>query len=165
MQIIPTTITLLEDALLFLSKVNPINYTTSIVPLFNSTLGKHTRHFIELYQCLLFQTKIGVVNYDARQRNLSIETDKNVAIQAIKDIQQKLLTLDKSTALLLESDLCPNQKISSSLLRELVFNYDHCVHHLALIRVGLHFVQSDIDLPARFGMAVSTIKHQETKSC
>lgn len=161
MQIIPTTITLLEDALLFLAKVSPISYTTSIAPLFNSTLGRHTRHFIELYQCLLFQPNIGVVNYDARQRSVGIETDKNEAIQVIKAIQQQLLTLDSSTPLLIETDLCPDEKVSSSLLRELLFNYDHCVHHLALIRVGLHFVQPNIDLPERFGMAVSTINHQQ----
>lgn len=164
MQIVPTTITLLDDALLFLSKVSPVSYTAAIMPLFNGTLGKHTRHFIELYQCLLFQAKIGVVNYDTRKRNLRIETDKNVAIAAIKDIQQQLLALEASFPLFVETDLCTAQKIPSSLLRELLYNYDHCVHHLALIRIGLHFVQSDIDLPAHFGIAVSTINHQQSKA-
>jgi len=163
MQIITTTSTLLADVLLFLSKVNSISYTTKITPLFNSTLGKHTRHFIELYQCLLTQTKVGVVNYDARKRNLLIETDINQAIQAVKDIQQQLLALegDGSEPIFVETDLSPNQDIPSSLIRELLYNYDHCVHHLALIRVGLHFVQPDIDLPEHFGVAVSTVAHQQ----
>ena len=89
MPIINTSLALLEDAILYLSKVNTDSYSMPIDPLFNGTLGKHTRHFIELFQCLLFQTKMGVVNYDTRKRNSLIETDKKVAIQAIKDIQLK----------------------------------------------------------------------------
>ena len=161
MQIANATIALLDDVLLFLTKINSTNYVKSITPLFNSSLGKHTRHVIELYQCLLLQTKTGVVNYDARKRDLQIEMDKKFAIKAIKAIQQQLLTIEEDSPLLLASDLLADQKIASNLFRELLYNYDHCVHHLALIKVGLHFVQPDIDLPKRFGVAISTIKHQQ----
>lgn len=161
MPIIKITLALLEDVLLFLSKVNEVNYKTPIVPLFNSTLGKHTRHAIEIFQCLLCQPRNSVVNYDTRKRDLAMETNKKVAIEAIEDIQQRLQTLENDAPIFVETDLLPNQKIHSSLLRELLYNYDHLVHHLALIRVGLHFVQPNIELPDRFGLAVSTINHHQ----
>ena len=42
-------------------------------------VGAHLRHVIEHYQRFLIGTRDGEVNYDARQRDMRIATDRNLA--------------------------------------------------------------------------------------
>lgn len=53
--------------------------------------------------------------------------------------------------------------IPTSLERELMYNIEHTIHHLALIKVGLKLVYPDLDLPNHFGVAPSTIKFQQAQ--
>jgi hypothetical protein len=46
--------------------------------------------------------------------------------------------------------------------REIVYNLEHTIHHMALIRVGLKELAS-IELPENYGVASATVKHK--KSC
>jgi hypothetical protein len=39
-------------------------YSNSCAELSNATIGEHTRHIIEMFQCLENQYDLGVVNYD-----------------------------------------------------------------------------------------------------
>lgn len=151
---------ILEDALLFLSKIDDALYTQAIPALFHSTLGKHTRHFIELYQCLLFRNPPTIVNYDARIRDITLETKLEAAKEAIHQIIQELPNTSLQQTLYLHSLSSPNMPIPSNILRELLYNYDHSVHHLAMMRVGLQLIRPDIELPKHIGVAISTLKHQ-----
>ena len=58
--------------------------------LFNASIGQHVRHIIELFLCLEQGYKSGVVNYEKRNRDYKIETNKDFAIQLLKDIYQRL---------------------------------------------------------------------------
>jgi hypothetical protein len=66
---------------------------------------------------------------------------------------------------LLELDYAVNpaemQKVPTNFLRELVYNIEHAVHHMALIRIGVREVAPHITLPPDFGVAASTIRHQQ----
>lgn len=44
-----------------------------------------------------------------------------------------------------------------------MYNIEHTIHHLALIKVGLKLVYPDLDLPNHFGVAPSTIKFQQAQ--
>ena len=155
---------ILKDALLFLSKINSSLYTQTIPALFNSTLGKHTRHFIEVYQCLLFREHPFIVNYDARKRDIVLEIDLESAKHAIQRLIDELPQMPLQQDILLISLLAPQKKIPTNIFRELVYNYDHCVHHLALMRVGLQIIQPEIVLPEHIGLAPSTLKQEQLKS-
>jgi hypothetical protein len=50
--------------------------------------------------------------------------------------------------------------ISTNYYREIAYNLEHTIHHMALIRVGLNEV-SGIQLPDDFGVASSTVKHRK----
>jgi len=41
--------------------------------------------------------------------------------------------------------------------REVAYNLEHTIHHMALIKVGIREV-SDMEIPENFGVASSTIK-------
>jgi hypothetical protein len=130
--------------------------------LFGATIGQHVRHIIELFICLDNGYSTGIVNYEKRKRDYAIETDKNFAGSLLRSIY---LTLDKvNKDLVLEtgfdehSDECID--IKTNYYREIAYNLEHTVHHMALIRVGITEV-SNIEVPNSFGVASSTIKYRQ----
>jgi hypothetical protein len=52
-------------------------YSNSCAELSNATI-EHTRHIIEMFQCLENQYDLGVVNYDKGKRNTLIQTDTHL---------------------------------------------------------------------------------------
>ena len=50
--------------------------------------------------------------------------------------------------------------IDSSFTRELVYNIEHAIHHMALIKVGLNEICPHVKVDSSYGVAVSTLRHQ-----
>lgn len=130
--------------------------------LFGATIGQHVRHIIELFQCLELGYEAGVVNYEKRKRDIRIETDKQLAVSLLKEVYETIDRPDKDILLEAEdySDTAMPVEIQSNYYREIAYNLEHTIHHMALIRVGVNEV-SLVQLPQEFGMAFSTIKHQQ----
>jgi len=139
-------------------------YTYPINTLFNATIGQHVRHIIELFLELEKGYETGRVNYDKRKRDYAIETNKDAAIELLHGIFLGLKKFDKH--LLLEAGCDEHSTdtvlISTNYFRELMYNLEHTVHHMALIRVGINEVSSVI-VPEYFGVASSTVKYK--KAC
>lgn len=146
-----------------LDKLNPDQYTQPSKALFNATIGQHVRHIVELFQCLEKGYENGIVNYEQRKRDKNIETDKQLAIQLLHEISSRLIREDKIIQLEMSYDDVSNETVvvNSNYYREVVYNLEHTVHHMALIRVGVSEV-SDLILPDSFGVASSTMKHRDT---
>jgi len=130
--------------------------------LFNASIGQHVRHIIELFLCLEKGYETGVVNYEKRKRDYQVETNKDFAIQLLKEIYHRL---DRPNAdLVMEAEEYENSTgvvvIPSNYYREIAYNLEHTIHHMALIRVGINEV-SMIELPEDFGVAYSTIKYRQ----
>ncbi len=146
-----------------LDELTPEEFATPSLQLSGSTVGQHTRHIIELFLELNKGYKHGVVNYEKRQRDYRLETDKGFANELLDDILKQFLKPDK--ALLLDTDLSTDSTglftIPTSYYRELIFNIEHTVHHMALIKVALQEI-TDIEIPKSFGVAVSTIKYNRS---
>ncbi|MEP7164362.1 MAG: hypothetical protein ABI741_06705 [Ferruginibacter sp.] len=132
--------------------------------LFNASIGQHVRHIIELYICLYNGYETGVVNYEKRKRDIRIETDKDLATELMDMICNNIDKGNKS--LLLDSSYDEQSTesigVETNYYRELIYNLEHTVHHMALIRVGINEVSS-INIPEGFGVATSTIKYR--RSC
>ena len=161
MNLIEQNIAILNDAKLYLQALSKEQYTTHIELMSGGTLGQHTRHFIEFYQCLLNQACLCEIDYDARQRNLLIESNPQIATSSIDEVIEQLATLDLSTETVIKICNSTDYTINSTLGRELLYNLEHCIHHLALIKIGLKIVAPNITLPKHFGFAPSTILHQK----
>ena len=129
----------------------------------NASIGKHLRHIIELFQSLETGYATGVVNYDQRKRDTRMETNKELALSLLYDIPTKLDKPDKE--LVLESngdgDSPELMVIRTNYYRELMYNLEHTIHHMALIRVGINEI-SQIELPETYGVASSTVKHRQS---
>lgn len=130
--------------------------------LFNATIGQHTRHIIELFMELDKGYETGTVNYEKRKRDYLIETDKDFAASLLFEIYNRLNKPDKELILESNYDEHSNEVIAikSNYYREVIYNLEHTVHHMALIRVGVTEV-SGIKLPEGFGVASSTIKYRK----
>lgn len=145
-----------------LDLVNQLSNEIYVKPceaLSNATIGEHTRHIIEMFQCLENQYESGVVSYDKRERNLQIQTDTVFATTAIKIILSRIEKPNKEVSLEQNID---NEilSIKSNYKRELLYNLEHCIHHQALIKVALlHYGITGID--SNFGVARSTIEYRK----
>ncbi len=157
---------ILEPVLLQLinaiSNVSDKEYSQKSLHLNGSTIGGHTRHVIEIFQCLLQGYEMGIVNYEHRKRDSVIETNKNYALALLHDVIAKIEMPNKN--LLLEgfysneNDMNTNS-MQTNFFRELVYNLEHCIHHMALIRVGVQEF-CELKLPNDFGVAPSTLQYR-----
>lgn len=147
-----------------LEKLSADQYSYPCKNLTNSTIGQHVRHIIEMFQCLEKGYETGVVNYEKRKRDQQIETDKVFALGLLREIHAGLDKSDKELILegVYNDDSNHVMQFATNYYREIVYNLEHTIHHMALIRVGLQEFTA-IELPDNYGMASATVKHK--KSC
>jgi hypothetical protein len=143
-----------------LQQLTNIQYAQKSNWLNSSTIGGHTRHIIELFQCLYNGYDEGVVNYENRKRDILIETNLELAcsllikIGSVIDLPNKKLQLG---CLWGGNNL---STVETNYYREVMYNLEHTIHHMALIRVGILEV-SNVQLPENFGVASSTIQYKK----
>lgn len=137
-------------------------YAQPVKVLSGSTTGQHTRHILEFFIELNQGYLTGIVNYDRRMRNRMIETDRRFAVKTLLEIEVGLDKPDRALLLHACYDRHDPEPVFTNYLRELVYNLEHMVHHMALIRIGVNAV-ADLEVPEGFGVAASTLKFR--KAC
>jgi len=156
----------LSDSEVYLKEIDPSVYAMSLDLLFGASIGQHTRHFIEFYQCLLDQISDNCteLNYSKRLREPAIEENPDFALRTIRRLVAKINALDQNIGFKLK---CSEQfesgdvHVDSNLERELLYNIEHTIHHLAIIKIGLAAVAPGINLPEHFGVAPSTLRYRD----
>lgn len=145
-----------------LHQLSQQEYVQPCTTLFNNTIGQHVRHIIELYQCLESGYENGKINYERRKRDLAIETNKEFASGLLNEIFDKLSLPNKELVLEASYDEHTTSPIFivTNYYREIAYNLEHTIHHMAMIRVGINEV-SAIELPDTFGVASSTVKYRK----
>lgn len=149
-----------------IARLGAERYDQKVPACFNSAAGGHFRHVIEHYQSLLAATATGRLDYTERARDLRIETQADVAREALDELMAGLQGMmerkQPDQSLRVVSETAPSGEMGSSLSRELEFLLSHTVHHYALIAViaGHHGVVP----PVNFGMAPSTLKFQQEQA-
>ncbi len=141
-----------------ISRIHADDYTRPCSSLSNSTIGQHTRHVIELFQCLQNQYETGTINYDLRERNKVIENDVTFACLCIEGIKSRLDMPDKD--LILDGE---QGGFNTNYFRELLYNLEHCIHHQALLKVALNEFKC-YEVSEEFGVAPSTLKYRQQSS-
>ena len=135
------------------------DYAKSIPNLSGASVGQHSRHIIELFQCLLGSYEEAILNYDNRERNRLIESSSNHALTALDSIIAEFEKENKSLLLNQHVDGCLIT-IETNYYRELLYNLEHCIHHQALIKVAL-FEIGYVSVDENFGVAQSTIEYKK----
>ncbi|MCI0698412.1 DinB family protein [candidate division KSB1 bacterium] len=167
-QIIRDNILFLRQGIGLLEELNDEIYAKTVTPFFNSGTGKHIRHNLDHYEMFLAGLSTGSIDYDGRQRDPQIETDRRYAIQKMLSIISRLegietQRLDDPISVKMNEGEEVNDSSSrsqSTIRRELQFLLSHTVHHYALIAIILKLQGFDCD--EDFGVAPSTLKYQRS---
>jgi uncharacterized damage-inducible protein DinB len=154
---------LLRQAVDVLSRLDDDTYASGGAAPGVSPVGVHFRHIFDHYRAFLMGLATNEIDYDARQRQVPLETDRAQAIAAALGLVADLGRLpaelaDRPVRVTLRSvagdDGTPDWS-QSTLKRELQFLVSHSVHHYALIKELLR--RSGFDAGDEFGVAPSTI--------
>lgn len=154
----------LHQGLFLLDSLDAEAYTRPAAGGFGGSIGEHYRHVVEHFTCLLTGARTGKVDYDSRKRDRAIENDIEYAravtealIDDFKrlpwDLFQRWVEVTYTVAYHSEEI----ESVPSNVSREIVFCVGHAVHHFAIIR--LLCAQAQIEMPAGFGVAPSTLRH------
>jgi len=131
---------------------------------FNASIGQHYRHVLEHFQSLTRGLQSGEINYDARERNVRLQSEVTYGSIATCDVLRVLKRYTDET-LALECNVTNSvgygsvgpSTFRSNISRELAYCAGHAIHHYAIIRLLCH--QIGVNVPAEFGIAPSTLKH------
>ena len=157
--LIPSINNSLNELIELLKQLSETEYSKSCFELSGSSIGEHTRHIVEMFQCLNRNYDSAIVNYDKRERNALIETNTDYAIQMILDIKNSISKENKNLELqqVIDGSMV---HIQSNYYRELLYNLEHCIHHQALIKVAI-LKSENVVVDANFGVARSTIEYRK----
>jgi hypothetical protein len=157
--LIPSINNSLNELIDLLNQLSKEDYSNPCAELSNASIGEHTRHIIEMFQCLENQYDSGIVDYDKRERNVLIQTDIEYAIRHILDIKNNIEKENKT--IYLQQIIDDEEiRIQSNYYRELLYNLEHCIHHQALIKVAVLKCES-VKVDENFGVARSTIEYRK----
>ena len=132
-------------------------------------IGGHVRHVLDHLVAWLGGVEHGTVNYDDRLRDTTIEHDPNSALHAIKHHTARLaeISIEQLAGrvnVLTSMTSCGSLvELPSTHARELAFIFSHTIHHNAII--GTIARALNIDPPANFGTAPSTIAYRNQSGC
>ena len=157
---------LLRRYLTIIESISDDQYILDNQPLFNSSIGAHTRHVLDHYQAFMDGLSLGHIDYDARTRVSDIELSRHAAIEKINTMITCLAQIDNDDRVLLVSmdvgmsEVKSNEPQRSTVGRELVFLHGHLIHHEALVAFILRALNVSL-VDNSIGLAPSTIKHKE----
>jgi hypothetical protein len=141
------------------------DYTRKLPAAFHSAVGEHYRHCLDHFECLLRGFSIEAIDYDNRDRNPRIETDRAFAmletrrlLNACESIPIPFLDCPISVRSKVNYELDDAPLIWSTVGRELMYVVAHAIHHYALISVMCGML--GVPVPEGFGVAPSTLKYR-----
>jgi len=146
----------------FVASLDDATYTFSHPSASGSSIGGHFRHVVDHYSRLIDGVNSGLVDYDARERDVRIEQDREFACQTVARLliaSEPLSNFDPSHPLPVACAVNPDGEsptVESSLGREMVFVVSHAVHHYAIMAMMGRSL--GVPVPERFGYAPSTLK-------
>lgn len=139
-------------------------FVTPSQTLSGSSVGQHLRHTLEFFICLEQGLENGVINYDKRSHDKMIESDRALALSVIGRIHSFVGREMEDKSLVLEASYNEGEElasVSTSYFRELTYNIEHAVHHMAIMKIGINEIAKHVSLPSDFGVAASTIRYQK----
>ena len=154
-----------EQLCYILQQLDDSEYACPLGIFEGSSIGKHMRHILDLNRCIIHSTIDEYIDYANRERNERFEKETSLIQKAIVEVGQELAKLDLSKKVNVLQDYNKNgsadrQYVSSTYGRELMYAFDHAVHHIAMIKMGIRSAFPHIKLPDDLGYAPSTIRYQ-----
>jgi len=151
----------LRQCAAYLGDLHDEAYTAPSKIMMGGAIGQHVRHALDHFAAALRAVDGDRIDYDRRDRNTPIETDRSVAGDEIAALADRLGRLGVSdleaparVRVMLTGD-GEEATLASTLGRELAFASHHAVHHFAMI--GVIGAEMGAPPPEGFGKAPSTL--------
>lgn len=155
----------LNQARTLLSRLSAAQYSVPHAHCYGGSIGGHLRHCLEHFEGFRHGIELGAIDYDARNRGTPEETDPAAAGEKLEELagwfRNNAETFGNSGRLRVKVDCggdCEPGWEDSTVGRELQFLASHTVHHFAII--GIMCEAQSIPIDSEFGVAPSTLKHQ-----
>lgn len=163
MKVTDALVSLTDQILHLLEVIEPENYRRPLDEFDGSSLGQHFRHILEFFQCLETGLRDGsTVDYASRARRMIYEDSPAAAAGAFDDFLFALEKIDCERVVSVRAEFGSHDRpeYRSTAGRELMFVYDHAIHHLAMIKVGLRTNFPEVRVGKNLGVSPSTTKHR-----
>lgn len=164
-ELIHSVLETLRQGELLLRSIGDETYALRHPQVFNASIGGHYRHCLDHFRSLLASAESGELNYDLRQRDTIVENNRHAALNAThlllkgyEQLKPSCLARPLSVTCKTSYSTLGSQISDSTVGREMMYSVAHAVHHYALI--GIMGGLLNVELPAGFGVAPSTLKHQ-----
>lgn len=150
-----------------LSGISDAQLTRKLPVLNYSSIGMHIRHILEFYGCLIEAKTTEILDYDARKRDMALETQSRKCIDTMNDILDFVMKNTQDFSMRLKADYTLKNEmdpivLQTSFYRELLYNIEHTVHHMAIIKIGIgELNDAALCVDEDFGVAVSTIRNRK----
>ncbi len=145
-------------------QLSDAQYSARLELLSGNTIGKHVRHIIEFMDLLVCGCEAGIINYDRRKHDEQLEESTKASLLKIEKLKSRvnLLSLDEGIFLEVSYTQSDEDKVTikSSIGRELAYNIEHAIHHMAIIRIAVRTAFPHVRLSEHFGVAYSTVRYQ-----
>ncbi len=165
MQLKESATIILKQLKSVVSQLNPNEFNANLDLLSGNSLGKHIRHVLEFFDLLLHSESNDYINYDERKHDPLLESDINVCIDKINKLIDSLYSIEKDKPIQLQvaysTESGKPTAVNTSINRELAYNIEHAIHHMAIVKIAVITVFPKITLPQDFGVAYSTIRFQK----
>lgn len=164
-ELIQSVIETLQQGELLLAEISDETYVHKVVVAFDASIGGHYRHCLDHFNALLEAAPAGDLNYDHRERGTLVENDRFAALNATRGLRRSFAELNPDFLARHLNVTCKtsyattgSQVSPTTVGREVMYAVAHAVHHYALIGVMAGIME--VKLPAGFGVAPSTLRHQ-----
>ena len=166
-ELLQSVIETLRQGETLLAEISDTAYTHKVPVAFNASIGGHYRHCLDHFRSLLDAAQSGDLNYDHRERGTLVENDRFAALNATRELiagweNLNLFFMPRKLEVTCKTSYAASgsQSSPSTVGREIMYAVAHAVHHYALI--GVMGGIMGLPMPAGFGVAPSTLKHQQT---
>ena len=165
MSITAVTINHLRQLKELAENLNNDQLSSSLMVLNESSIGAHIRHILEFYLCLLEYDNQKNLNYDIRKRDRTIEVCTEKCVLTIENLLVELQKRQTDFEMSLSADYGIGEvdqviTVQTTFFRELLYNIEHLVHHLAIIKIGIQSLESKVNISDDLGVAASTIRNR-----
>lgn len=164
--IVAASLEILDQGAELVASIDDDVYRRKLPAAFHASIGGHYRHCLDHFHSIVAAADPDEVDYDQRRRDPLIETERFAALNETRRLRDALSGADALDLGRLVRVICKtsyaeggSQQGRATVGRELMYAVAHAVHHYALI--GIMANLQGVALPSGFGVAPSTIKHQQ----
>jgi len=151
MNLIRYNVQLIERLIDIIKKFDDEKWSYSIATINNETVGRHFRHISDFYIQFFEGVSDRDINYDERIRNELVEKNPIVAIEVFDEIIKKFdFSIDEKPIHIRMNLTIYEQKITTTIHRELMNLIDHTIHHGHIIQIAIQNEFPNIDIKDSF---------------